>query len=512
MSKHKWAMVSLSAVAAATAALAGCSGNSGGGGSSGSGAPEAPAAPVKIEFMLGTSSPLPKNDYLKQAFDKKFNTDITLNVPTTEFDSALNVRMASGDYPDMIMMNLFTAREYAAQGMLLDLTPHKDKLAQVWEFVGENNQKAGIMEGKLQAIGKRGGKSEIPQDNYWIRKDWLDRLQLKPPTTVEELLAVAKAFTERDPDGNGKNDTFGMTGVNLSAFVPVFGAYGVGVPHVPSGDVQKGAFYLKDDKLVNTFHDPGMKDALTAIKSFMDAGVVDPDLFANTNSTDDEKAFKGQVGIIYNGFAPFTRASSVEIWKNINPNAEWMQLAPPKGPGGQFAGSQDIGQPDGMLVFPKTLEKDQAKLNTIFEMVNYASTEEGNNLVSFGEEGRHYTIKDGKYEVNAELRAQELFWPYQLTGRSEMSYLINSGFPEEAIQQTARTPRIKAYTSYVIMPKDYVASDAERYIQEEFAKFIYGKRPIAEYDAFLDTLNTTFKYKLYTDAAEQQLKALGIVK
>ena len=45
-----------------------------------------------------------------------------------------------------------------------------------------------------------------------IRKDWLDKLGLEVPTTPEELLAVAKAFTEQDPDGNGKNDTYGLGG------------------------------------------------------------------------------------------------------------------------------------------------------------------------------------------------------------------------------------------------------------------------------------------------------------
>ena len=44
-----------------------------------------------------------------------------------------------------------------------------------------------------------------------IRQDWLDNLGLKAPTNLEEFEAVIKAFTEDDPDGNGKNDTYGFT-------------------------------------------------------------------------------------------------------------------------------------------------------------------------------------------------------------------------------------------------------------------------------------------------------------
>ena len=43
-----------------------------------------------------------------------------------------------------------------------------------------------------------------------IRQDWLDTLNLQAPTTIDEFEAVIKAFTENDPDGNGKKDTYGF--------------------------------------------------------------------------------------------------------------------------------------------------------------------------------------------------------------------------------------------------------------------------------------------------------------
>ncbi|MFT8337448.1 hypothetical protein [Schleiferilactobacillus harbinensis] len=44
-----------------------------------------------------------------------------------------------------------------------------------------------------------------------IRQDWLDKLHLKAPRTIDELQKVMDAFTNDDPDGNGKKDTFGLT-------------------------------------------------------------------------------------------------------------------------------------------------------------------------------------------------------------------------------------------------------------------------------------------------------------
>ena len=41
---------------------------------------------------------------------------------------------------------------------------------------------------------------------YWIRQDWLDKLGLAVPTTVDELHDVLLAFKNNDPNGNGKAD------------------------------------------------------------------------------------------------------------------------------------------------------------------------------------------------------------------------------------------------------------------------------------------------------------------
>jgi hypothetical protein len=52
-----------------------------------------------------------------------------------------------------------------------------------------------------------------------IRKDWLDRLGLTVPKTLDEFLTVMKAFREQDPNGTGLHDTFGYS-ANIAADEP----------------------------------------------------------------------------------------------------------------------------------------------------------------------------------------------------------------------------------------------------------------------------------------------------
>jgi hypothetical protein len=61
-------------------------------------------------------------------------------------------------------------------------------------------------------------------------------------------------------------------------------------------------------------------------------------------------------------------------------------------------------------------------------------------------------------------------------------------------------------------PPGYSPADVDRFTSEQLINFIKGTRPLDEYDAFLQELDTTFNYQAYREAAEQQLKELGLLK
>ena len=49
----------------------------------------------------------------------------------------------------------------------------------------------------------------------WIRQDWLDKVDMEIPTTLDELHDVLVAFVNEDPDGNGIKDTYGDVQINV---------------------------------------------------------------------------------------------------------------------------------------------------------------------------------------------------------------------------------------------------------------------------------------------------------
>lgn len=495
--------------------MAGCSGSGGGSGDKSAGGTTpgtdsaAPQAPVKLQVsMSGTGLPAPENDDIKKAIDKKLNVDLQLSMIASgdDYKNQIRVRLSGGNYPDFFSVDFADVKEFSDKGLLLDLAPYIDKeLKPAKDFVvglTPNILKKVTMNGKIYAIPRI---SDVPFSTMWVRKDWLDKLNLKMPTTLEEFLTVAKAFTENDPDGNGKKDTYGITGAKLDSFATIYGAFGVG---------GSGSFYEKDGKVMNAYYDPGMPNALTYIKSLFDAGVVDPEIMTNKGNVEVQKAFQGKAGFIFKGWTDIAKDEFVEQYKAINPKAEWVQMPPLKGPGGQYDGSYDYDRPSRYWVIPKALEKDKAKLQKLFDVINYVSGEEGNRLVMYGIEGKHYNMKDGKIEPTA-LMAKEgnYFNVYQFTGRPNKEYLAIK-FPNQAAatEVAIKTPRIHAFDSSVIPPTGFNKADADRFAEEEMIKFVTGKRPIAEYPDFIKTFDSTFKYKTYVEAGEKQIREQGFVK
>lgn len=458
---------------------------------------------VKLDIMQSASGlPSPDKDFILAALNEALNVDINMTTygSPDDYQSQLNIRMSSTNLPDMFSLNKAQLQQYQAQDILLDLTPYMDnELKVVKQFLGEDTLKKGMIDGKLYAIPKAPG---IPSMSLWIRKDWLDNLKLEVPKTVDDFFEVAKAFVERDPDGNNENDTIGLTGTSLSTFAPFYGSFGT---------VNPGEFYVKDGKVVNSLYDPEIRDALAYFRKLNEAGVVDPEIMANTGLVHQEKAIKGQAGIIFIDWANMSKNEFVEQIKTVNPNAEWIQIHSPEGPGGNYANSFDIGNAGTMFAIPKSLEKDKDTLNKVFELLNYVSEGEGSRLVQFGIEGKHFNI-EGDQVVATELMAQEAgySWLYQFTGRPEVEYLkVKFADQAEYIDFASTLPRIEVLNGFLSYPEGYNPADADRYLEEEFTKFVYGLRPLEEYDAFLETMENTMNYKLYVDSAIEQLNALG---
>lgn len=141
-------------------------------------------------------------DRVFAAFTKKTGIKIDYQ-PVVNFDQQLQARASTKDLPDVMINDTALMGSYQSQGLLKPIDPdsitgHDQITAKSWS----------------STVGLDGKHYGIPYSRQaqtlMIRKDWLKKLGLEAPTTWQQMLTVAKAFATRDPDGDGKKDTYGM--------------------------------------------------------------------------------------------------------------------------------------------------------------------------------------------------------------------------------------------------------------------------------------------------------------
>ncbi|MFM9456663.1 ABC transporter substrate-binding protein [Streptomyces europaeiscabiei] len=150
------------------------------------------------------SNPDPAATYERvfAAFTEKTGIRIDYQ-PVINFDQQLQSRASTRDLPDVMINDTALMGSYQSQGLLKPIDPaaiegHDQITDRTWaSTVGIDGEHYGIPYSR-QA------------QTLMIRKDWLKKLGLQAPTTWAEMLGVAKAFADRDPNGDGRKDTYGM--------------------------------------------------------------------------------------------------------------------------------------------------------------------------------------------------------------------------------------------------------------------------------------------------------------
>ncbi len=464
---------------------------------------------VSLELVSGDSITLPdkEDNFVEQGILDAIGVDVTLNIvgAGADYATALNARISGGDVPDMFAApSDDVLQQYIQNGIVMSLDEYLDRLEPLVEYVGEEALQSNYVGGKLYRIPrKERGNYKIPV----VRQDWLDKVGAQIPTTMEEALEVAKKFTFEDPDGNGAQDTYGFTGNGLWAFDLILSSYGGSVNH-------KGI--MVDGKLTSTLWAPHMEEGLEMCKRFVDAGVVDPDIVANSEDAVRDKMAQCKVGMAAFNWAAMYKQAFMEQLTAVDPQADWVWFAPLESGTGDKACFDFLSTAStkGPWCVSAKVAEDPDKLDAVIRLLNYITSEEGERLVCFGIDGRHYNVEDGEI-VKTDLMSSEcdFLWGYQIAHRDEGSYL-SVKFPEAAdsIAFGMDMERIMVYDDAVIVPEGLHWADLSKYIEENMIAFIFGTRPISEYSQFLEELNTSFGFEDYMKSAEEQLREQGYIE
>lgn len=500
--------------------------------------PAAPAEPVDIELWAlasVTEAGPPPDDWI--GFDRireELNINLTVELipPQGDGETKLNAAAAANDLPDVFMVvstnnirdnlkNYYDLGLVAPVGDMLDMMPERRKTHfDDYQIL----QDMMTFDGELYALPLPPGITN--REGLVIRQDWLDNLGLEVPTTPEELLAVAEAFTYDDPDGNGKDDTYGygafIEGEGVGRrFNPIFGAYGV-VDVWNFVDADKGEFGLN-------VRDPEYYKAMEVMAEFQEKGVIDPDWPTLTKDEFRARWKQGRTGIMWEDFATLSNKSNYTPFDDNFPEASWTPVAALTGPGGENV--YGLNQATFNIYAVSQKAADAGKKEAIAALFEWFATD-GYYITGFGEEGVNFNIDDNGYitldGIDPELafNSPAMQPPTQLRGTAFYNSIveISARYPNYETNTGRQMTPIETYLGFYhsqywvegfakyLIPPPANAADFYRYYNEGILQFALGQKELTpeSWQEYLDGLDAIGAVEFESNAIET-LQEAGMI-
>lgn len=375
--------------------------------------------PVTLTWLVGqTSAEVNDDAEVVKMIEERFNIDMKAwYVDSNKFYENLNVRFAGGEMPDVLVIdNLSLLPTYVEGGIVAELPIEtiREKAPNYAKVADENDD--GTLWSTMIYNGKNYGVANpmdaVPMAMFW-RKDWLDKLGLEVPETLDDYEKVLTAFVEQDPDGNGKKDTAGMA---ERAFGAVFGAYGLrcvtgGNPGFKVEEMQLG----EDNVPFFPYIHPDAKLALAKLHDWYEKGILDKEFITGENHGGyawlSHSFMNGRIGLTsaqpYHYLNTDRDITDEKTWgvcmkelKGLNPDAEIVIGPAPVGPDGK-SGTEGWNKTGRLTCLTTQAASDPRKVDAFLAMLDaYYSDMEYAKLVNYGLEGVHYEqTEDGPVRI-----------------------------------------------------------------------------------------------------------------
>lgn len=323
--------------------------------------------------------------------------------PDSTFTTKLKLQLINNrELPDIITVRTSIVQELIDSGRFMPVDEVFEQYASpVWKSAMAEDPAV------WSPYARNGKHYAIPILDYdynsdpmmWIRTDWLDKLGLPVPTNLEQLETVLDAFTYKDPDGNGKNDTYGIA-VSLQRQVNtwmadiswVFGMYGIlpgqwnlaasGTP----GSLQTHKPYVYGSIQEQT------RQGLEKIKQWKEAGYFSDEAIWQDEETAARLFAQGKAGVVVG-------PSWMRYWPlgdmSTAGEADRFKAIPlPAGPGGTTLHWSTHPSNGAILI-----NKDMKNTEPFFRYINYLyeNQGQGKDNYAFGmAKDYDYTEIDGK--------------------------------------------------------------------------------------------------------------------
>ena len=359
-------------------------------------AAQPPADLVDIEFMNMSQTWTPVvfgDDPATAVFMEKTGVRMVCSAPQGDGDQIANVMLASGDYPEMMHMNVnATQNKYVVAGALYAI----DELAAQYGYPNVTNGTY-IYEDVMRIRSSEDGHLYIvpnwfSDDGFGsvgtsvnVRNDLYTQLGSPEIKTVDDLLdylADIKAQNLKTPDGlNVYPLAYGHTDRNFIGYIANWWGSNIFRFMYYNEDTQKVEFFLRN---------PDVLEAVKFLSKCLSEGYLDPEVLTFDSTQQTEAWSTGKYAVIltecWNLWANVRTATTA-----IDPEMYYVSIPPPEGTPGKkpyFGRYHTIGG-SGTMITKNCKNPDAA-----IRFCDFFLSPEGEILDFYGTEGHSMYFDD----------------------------------------------------------------------------------------------------------------------
>lgn len=345
-------------------------------------------------------------EYIKKRMLEEHNVEVTFKkVPRWTETEQINNLLAANEAPDICVTYSYpTILTYAQMGGIIDLSPYleqyKDLLPNLFNWLGDTNiyWNKDPKTGTIWAIeGKRVEQQRIVT---FVRQDWLDKLNMKAPTTTQEFEDMLYAF---------KNNAELLLGADAKKMVPFSISYDVGwraanlIYSFLDPKMTDKEYFINgfDDRLVTQ---RGTKEAIRLLNKWYNDGLIWQDfaLYGSGDTTEGDMIKAGYVGSFMHSWdEPFRNGEdnyNANLKRNVGENAKFVPIDPFTNSEGKHAKLLYSSAGDRKIFFPITNKEPLACLLYL----DFISRPDTIKYLQAGEEGvTHEVLESGAIRIIA---------------------------------------------------------------------------------------------------------------
>ena len=345
-------------------------------------------------------------EYIKKGMLEEHNVEVTFKkVPRWTEVEELNNLLAAGTAPDICVTYSYpTVLTYAKMGGVIDLKnyveDYREEVPNLWNWLGEDNiyWDKNPKDGTLWAI--EGRRAEQQRIVTFVRKDWLEKLNRKEPTTRQEFEDMLVAFQE-----NAEL----LLGKDADKMIPFSVSYDIGwrasnlITSFMDPEITDKEFYVNgfDDRMVTQ---NGTKEAVRLLNKWYNQGLLWKDfaLYGSGDTTEDDKIKAGYVGAFMQSWdQPFRNGDdsyNANLLRNVGEDARYVAVDCFENSEGKYAKWLYSSAGDRKIFFPVTNDEPLASLLYL----DFISKPETIKFLQAGEEGvTHNVLESGAIEIIA---------------------------------------------------------------------------------------------------------------